>query len=705
MTQKTQITIEVIDDKSPYLKSVIELGDANKATLGFFSKGSFSDRAARRQVIIALDSQASFMGYLLYRASPSYDRISIIHLCINPSHRGKKLTKKLVDYLIEITQQYSGIGLTCRRDYGLDDMWSKLGFVAQYNKPAKTLGKQSTFWWLDYGKPNLFYSGAIQQRENKLSVVIDANIFFDLTADENIANQESKLLLADWLQPELDLCLTDEIFNKINTISNENQIRYQRNFARKTFTIFPCENQRFDLIHQSLKTFFAQHHIEIDESDIRYLARNIASDIHIFVTRDIHLLDIANELYNIFRLSIIPPHNLILQLDEICRKPEYQPVRLVGTSLNQIRISMAEKYRLSELVIPFHQGENNDKFQQRLLRFLAEPNKFECSIVMEGENKLLALIVYDRHKKHELEIPMLRVGDNPLSATLTRHLILQSISLSAREKRQFTRITDPYLQETVTTAIHEDTFVRVDGGYLRANLAVAETASQLSMRLTNLAIKFGQDYNFCQKFAEILSSDDSTSDTQTMAQIERRLWPAKVTDADIPIFIIPIEPKWAMDLFDEKLANQTLFGAKTELAFNREAVYYKSVTHAKVLQAPCRILWYVSQGKDKHNSFCGVGEIRGCSLIDEVSIAKPQELYQRFQRLGVYKLADICKIKNNKDGNIMAIRFSNTELFDYPISLKTNQVILNNKWTFQGILQIDKNHFKQLYNLGVTNQP
>ncbi|HYW22086.1 MAG TPA: GNAT family N-acetyltransferase [Nodularia sp. (in: cyanobacteria)] len=314
MTQKTQITIELIDDKSPYLKSVIELGDANKATLGFFSKGSFLDRADRRQVIIALDSQANFMGYLLYRASPSYDRISIIHLCINPSHRGKKLTKKLVDYLIEITQQYSGIGLTCRRDYGLDDMWSKLGFVAQYNKPAKTLGKQSTFWWLDYGKPNLFYSAAIQQRENKLSVGIDANIFFDLYADENLDNQESQLLLADWLQAELDLCVTDEIFNKINTIGNKIQRKHQHNFA-KTFTLLPCQNQIFNTIHESVKTFLSQNQIDIHESDIRYLAKTIASDIHIFVTRDIHLLDIANEVYDNFRLSIIHPHNLILQLD------------------------------------------------------------------------------------------------------------------------------------------------------------------------------------------------------------------------------------------------------------------------------------------------------------------------------------------------------------------------------------------------------
>ncbi|MFB2737711.1 GNAT family N-acetyltransferase [Umezakia ovalisporum] len=257
MTQETQLTIAVIDDKSPYLESVIALGDANKATLGFFSKGSFRDHAARRQVIIALDSQAGFIGYLLYRASSSFDRVSIIHLCIEPSHRGKRLTKKLVDYLTKITQQYSGIGLTCRRDYGLDNMWSKLGFVAKFDKPAKTPGKKLTFWWLDYGKPNLFSSAAIHQREDKLSVVIDHNIFFDLSADENIDNEQSKSILADWLQSEINLCLTEEIFNKINNIYSDYQRDYHRNFAG-SFTRFTCNNQKFCAAFQSLKTFFSQ---------------------------------------------------------------------------------------------------------------------------------------------------------------------------------------------------------------------------------------------------------------------------------------------------------------------------------------------------------------------------------------------------------------------------------------------------------------
>jgi hypothetical protein len=68
MTEEIQVTIEAIDDKSPHLQTVIELGDANKATLSFFPEGAFRTHAARRQIIVALDPQAGCIGYATRRA-------------------------------------------------------------------------------------------------------------------------------------------------------------------------------------------------------------------------------------------------------------------------------------------------------------------------------------------------------------------------------------------------------------------------------------------------------------------------------------------------------------------------------------------------------------------------------------------------------------------------------------------------------------
>lgn len=182
MTKETHLKIERIDDKSPHLQTVIELGDAHQKTLGFFREGAFRRHAALRQIIVALEPQSKCIGYLLYGDSSEYNRITIIHLCVTPSKRKKGVAKFLVDYLKEITQEYSGIGLTCRRDYNLDEFWSSLGFVAQYDKPAKTPGKLLTYWWLDYGHPNLLSTLTNQQREFKFFVVVDTEILFGLNA-------------------------------------------------------------------------------------------------------------------------------------------------------------------------------------------------------------------------------------------------------------------------------------------------------------------------------------------------------------------------------------------------------------------------------------------------------------------------------------------------------------------------------------------
>jgi len=696
-----QLKIEAIDEKSPHLSTVIELWRANAATLGLLPKGAFEQRAASGQILVALDPQAACIAYLLYRCS--YNRITIVHLCISRIYRSQGVARLLVDKLKQITKEkYTGIGLSCRRDYQLHYFWSRFGFVAQHDKAGKSRDKKLlTFWWFDHGHPNLFSSAPTQKLESKLCVVIDASIFSDLFSDEvNDQNEESKLLISDWLEPELELCLTNEIFNNIDRICDEHDRNRQREFA-KTFTRLPSPSQSLDTLFESLQSFLFKKSTVISELDLRHLGRTITSDSQVFVTKLNDLLILADEIYKEFRLSILTPNDLLIQLDELRRKPDYQPVRLAGTLLEIKQLKPGQEDFLAKYFQCDKQGENRAEFQQQLRRFLAEPDKFECYVV-EQENKPLALFIYGKKNINELEIPIFRVGDNSLSATLARHLIFKSVLRSAHDHRQFTRITDSYLEETVTTVIQEDAFVRVHDGWVKTNLAVVETASQLSTRLNTLASTLGEEYKFCRQIADSLITENLINDVQASANIERFLFPAKIIDAEIPTFIIPIKPRWAKDLFDEGLANQNVLGGKTELAFSREAVFYRSIRNLRGLKSPGRLLWYVSQDED--NYYYKVSSIRACCFIDEVVIGKPKELYQRFQRLGVYELTDILNVNQDKNGNIMAIRFSNIELFSHPIPLNKVQDILRKKETIQSPCKICNDFFKKLYNLGIGNQ-
>lgn len=699
MTALPQITMEVIDDRSPHLPAVVALGDANKKTLSFFPEGAFIRKAASGHIIVALD-RTQCIGYLLYSPSDSFDRVTLVHLCIDPSYRGHGVAKKLVDHLVGITKEYRGIGLTCRRDYHLENFWPKLGFVAQFDKNAKTPKKLNTYWWLDYGHPDLFNSAALRQREDKLSAVIDANIFFELYDDEHTA--ESQLLLADWLEDELKLCLTDEIFNKINKISNLEERKVKHHFAQK-FTRLPCDRSKLDNVYDSLKSFFQQRKI-FSESDLRNIARTMASDVQIFLTQDRRILDLADEVYEQFKLSILSPTDLVIKLDEVRRNTEYQPVLLAGTFLRHVRINTGKETILYNCFQAVKQGETKAEFQQKLRRFVAESDKFECLVATEGENQPIALVVYDRHKQQELEIPLLRVADRPIAPTIARHLIFLATLISAREQRQFTRITDRRLSEIVTTAIQKDHFVNVKDGFLRVNIAVAETKLQLAERLSDLANIGGQEYYFCHNFAKIMT-DEQEQKKMSMWEMEGYLFPAKIIDAYIPTFIIPIKPFWAHNLFDVKLANQTLFGAtKPDLAINRDAVYYKSKKGPKELKPGVtgRILWYVSDDKDR--GYTGVSAVRACSRLSDVAIGKPKELYRRFRNLGIYEWQNVYNVaRGNPKQDIMAIAFSDTELFSQPIELKKIREIIGKKVTMQLPYYISPEIFAIIYQMGTES--
>ncbi|NEP53746.1 MAG: N-acetyltransferase, partial [Moorea sp. SIO3C2] len=265
-----------------------------------------------------------------------------------------------------------------------------------------------------------------------------------------------------------------------------------------------------------------------------------------------------------------------------------------------------------------------------------------------------------------------------------------------------TRITEPYLNQTILSAIQDDAFFQVKDGYLNANLAVAVTATELSDYLTNLANR-SQDYNFCLKIAETLKTDNLTKAAKTTLDVERILWPAKIIDADIPTIIIPIQPKWAKELFDEYLANQCLFRSESDLALKRELVYYRSHRGNGGLKPGVvgRIIWYVSYNKN----YCGTGHVRACSRLDEVVVNKPKNLHQQFRRLGVYELEDLMKLtKNDANKKLMALRFSDTELFKNPIDLAEIKEILGKPVTLQSPLRIDKEQFTMIYREGTQNQ-
>jgi GNAT superfamily N-acetyltransferase len=682
----------------------MRLGDVNSGTLGFLPYGAFYRLAAEGRILACINTQEDCVGYLLYGIS--VNKVRLAHLCVDEMWRGKGIAKALVRQLIEKTIDLYGIHVSCRRDYNLEGMWASLGFIAVSERPGRGKDRKIlTEWWLNYGHPDLLTTLAQQQTESRICAAIDANVFYDL-ADEDAFDEESKeskALIADWLESELELCLTDEINNEINRNKDSNKRKKLRKIARE-FIFLPCTQQAFEDTCKAIRRFFPENMADSDASDFRQLARVISSSIQtsFFITRDQRLLGLEEEIYKEFNLLIIHPTDIIVRLDELRREAEYQPVRLAGTNIEKKRVQSGHQRALISLFLSYAQGESKAEFQKKLRYFLSEPDKFECFTIGRKEEYPIALIVYDREEKHELKIPIFRFKDNKITPTVLRHCIFQCFSTAANEQRQFTRITERYLEIQAINALKEDSFLLTEDGWLRINLAISQNLADIFSYLNNLCKELGKSYDRYLQFVDILTNQDLASNTQLMADLERILYPAKIIDAEIPTFIIPIQAWWAKDLFDKELAEQIIWGAKEEIALKREVVYYRSSRASGGLKAPGRVLWYVSKTGSNKKNYCGIGAIRACSRLDQIIIDKPANLHRCFRRLGIYTFQDVLRTAlNDFNREIMAIKFSDTELFKRPVELKDIKQITKGKISVRAPYKITGEAFRMIYNTGM----
>ncbi|MGV2336854.1 MAG UNVERIFIED_CONTAM: hypothetical protein LVR18_23095 [Planctomycetaceae bacterium] len=68
--------------------------------------------------------------------------------------------------------------------------------------------------------------------------------------------------------------------------------------------------------------------------------------------------------------------------------------------------------------------------------------------------------------------------------------------------------------------------------------------------------------------------------------------------------------------------------------------------------------------------------LRACSSLTGVEIGEAKELYRRFRRLGVYEWRDVLRTAGAPTGSLMALEFTDTELFTPAIGWAEIQSIM-----------------------------
>lgn len=665
---------------------VLDIHRKYKATLGFLPRRGFIERAEKGTLIATVGRNKSVKGYALFDL-PRND-IRLIHLAVAEVERGEGMARALVDWIAAEHGARQGIRLSCRRDYPANDFWPKLGFTCIGERKGR--GRQSrrlAIWWLGFGHPTLF-SQSLFLDPSILKAAVDMNIFIDLLT-RRTEGRTSFALEEPWVSEEVDLVLTDEVLNEINRNPNESERDSHRRYA----TVFPRvspKNADWQPIYDKLRSLLGISQLSHrDESDLRHAARATAGGAHFLVTRDSAAAKRLRPLLSrVGQLEVVQPHALVQLLDQRRRRALYVPAQLEGTDLI---LSKVESSTLSSLD-PFldqSTGERGRDLRSLVQTLLARPKEVNVWALSDGKT-LLATFAEELNSRR-LRVPFLRVRPQATDVTLARQLLFRAKATALEQGLNRIEVTEVRLSAAVTSALIEEYFVPSPRGWENAPLRFLGTLDHFKERLREDKLATPA---WLPKSTEIVEPGIFA------AELERRYWPAKITDFGLPTFVVPIKPGYAEAMFDVKLSEGTLFPRPRRLGLEREHVYYRSPRGNPGLTAPARVLWYVTESK----GIPGTKQVVACSRLEEVLVGSPRFLFKRFQHLGIFRFRDVAEAVSPQ-GKAMALRFTDTELLPRRVDLEAlrglaaehgQRVFLRGPWL------ISEELFEEIYSYGAA---
>ncbi len=668
------MAIEISQLQVADVDAIDALMKQNSGTIGFLPRVVLEKHVQDANVLGARTEDGELAGYLLYAAY--HDRFRIAHLCVAEGFRGQGIAKGLIEALKATVTTQKVIRLNCRNDFPAHQMWPKFGFVPVGEKPGRSReGHLLTRWRLVVASDDQLALFRANISEDILDVVIDAQIFFDFNEPDNESTLPSKALLSDLFVDSLNIWTTDELLTEINRNANASE----RNSARIRASQFP------DIRHDPISAEnlvaplreILPSGTESQVSDINHLAKAGASDVRFFVTRDQPLLRKAEQIEQVTGLQLLRPAELLLRLRELSDSQESVPDYVAGLGLVWRALTANELPRIP--LRQFQSGERIGQLRVKVEAALADSSS-EVEVLWSGTEPV-ALRILSHASLRTLTVGLGRVASSVDLSLFGRFIVSDLIYQAMRRNLAMVKLEPSALSPELIQGLSEMGFTECGDAYVR-------------FCFTNY---FDKDQTLLQIGA--LSPESlPVYEKMDSLEIEAHCSPL-VSRVDQNYYVIPIRPGYALNLFDRQQSSRDLFGGDQNVLLRWTNVYYRSGRSPKLIQAPGRILWYVS-GNPK--------EIVAVSRLDEVIVDTPKELYKKFRRYGTLEWNDLYTMcKQDVSRNLMALRFSHTFPFQKGITLKEIRSAFsqdNIAAVFQWPVKIPQSTFSKLFQLGFPEE-
>lgn len=641
----------VLPAQEELISKAIALGDRYTKTLGLLTPPAY-EKAAEDGGLLAAVEAGEVLGYALFGLPKRSARIRLAHLCVADEQRGRGIARRLVEGIKERYPQRLGIKAKCRRDYKLSGMWRSLGFVPDGEVRGRGRdGEILDGWWLDLGHPDLFTE---MESDALLVVTVDHGVFADLRGATDTADaEESRALEAGWMADLVELAYTPQLIHQIRDLTNTSERQHQQaalSGLRKLSPDLAAVDERSrELLQAATRAIPGLAGDPVLRLRLQYVAETSCAGLQVLATRDPMLSLLADVAWEVARVRVVSPSTVTLHVDELRQAQVYRPADLMGTEFRTGEVAPGTE---DELVAFFHQSgkDNSSAFAKRLRSLNGDAVAWRRELLRDGQGRPVALYAWALDG-HTLVVPILRTASHALEETLARQLLFRIKRLGRDCGAELVRIEDPHPSEAARSAAGDDGFFEHDGRLLALLVHVCGTAAEVEAVAGELAPELTVDTAKLQ----------AGMSAEVAAVVERAWWPAKVIDSELPSFLVPIKPRWSTELFN---VPAMLIPRSDVLGISREHVYYRS-SGRRGESVPARLLWYVSEGNSP-----GEGQmVVGSSRLDEVLVDTPGTLFSKFEHLGVYGQAEVQEA-SDASGRAMALRFSDTEIFPKPVTLR-----------------------------------
>ena len=659
--------IETVSPGSPHYERVIELGNANSATLGFLPYKAINEAAAEGRVL-AFVEDGEVKGYALFGKRVKTGDISLTHLCVGRDQRGQGIARELVEGIVERNPHRAGIRLSCRKDYDADAMWPKLGFQRLGEKPGRSrAGHPLVTWWLPIAALTLF--GEPEREDARLLVAIDTNVLLDILGQRDFP--ASLALTADWVAEVAELAVTQQSHTELS-----DRHPWDEGFESALGEFRTLEPSR-EAWQAALEPLEAEPSVAVVRGgDLRVVAQAVTGGAAYLVSRDEGLLKQAEQIEQMTGLNLVGPDDFLLRLQALGGDHSHQTRAIAASGMVVSTVSEMPSHAVLSVFCHHHVGERPSGLRERLGISTAHGGRIE-HLVTDAKEPLALAAMY--RNRTGVTVTALRGAAGQQSYTAARQMVHHLRAIVASEGPA-TVIVDDQTHPSVERALRDEGF-RPEGSAWKA---VVQTGV------------FGPGDALPQELSQI---GWDRLDAHLVREYERCAWPSKVFSGAVRSYMVPIKPEYARVLLGYEEPQARLFELHLRAAAARENTYY--MTPRRSLEAPARIIWWVSGGG-------ALGGVRAMSWLDEVDTGDPHRLFRKHRDRGVLDKPQVLKTAkpsgDSGDLATTALLFSQTEIFPEPVAIARARELcpeMNTGGYFITTRPVDEQSVRALYEEGL----